>query len=78
MTSAEHIAEITEEIAYLTADLAEYVADGDTKSAQDARAMIADYKEALAVELGADPATVNIAGSTPANEGIHSGGAYLA
>lgn len=75
MTEIEYL---TEEIADHKADLVKYIADGDAKSVKATIIAIADAEGYLAVEKGADPATVEM--GTPVNEGIHNGpgGIYFA
>jgi len=71
-TEAEYLAE---DIADTTADLAGYVAAGDTRSARDARANLASLKADYDAEVGASTYEVAAAKyGAPAlnNEGIHT------
>lgn len=64
----ETLNHLTTDIEEWTNDLAGYIADGDKRSARDAKEMIRDAKAEIEVLYGADPDTVDC---SPANEGIH-------
>jgi len=75
MNAANNTTEIAEDLANVEAELATAIAEGDAASIADLTPEIVTLKAMVAIEAGeilADEA------GGPANEGIHSGGVYLA
>lgn len=64
--NAELIAELEDEIVWAKKDLVEALAEGDQRSAKDARAIIKDATEDIAVMKGGTD-------TRQALDGIHSG-----